>query len=112
MNILLVLRQPPYASLALQEGLDMALILAVMGYDVSICLSQEACWLLQEGQDTTLAGRRDLYRLLASLPLYDIQHCYVEAEGCPLGSLPPPWQALGPEQMQDILSEQQEIIYW
>lgn len=90
----------------------MALILAVMGYAVSICLSHEACWLLQEGQDTSMTGRRDLFRLLASLPLYDIEHCYVQAEGCPLAALPAPWQALGPRELQEILNEQQEVIYW
>ena len=79
-SLLLVFRRAPYGGSSARAGLDFALAAAAFEQPVSLLFMDEGVWLLQPGQDAAAIGARSIEKTLASLPLYDIESLYVDAE--------------------------------
>lgn len=78
MKTLIYLTSPVYSSLALKEGLDLALVLGTFEQDVSICITGDALSLLHIGQAPTTRQGKQLYKLLDGLEFYDIANVFVK----------------------------------
>ncbi len=114
MRILLVLTTPPYQSIKVQEGLDLALMLAAMGHTLGLVLAESAVWLLQPSQHTEDSGLRNLLKLLDSLALYDIHQCYIYRPHHFFAPTvwPVLWQRLNEQAMHRLCNTQDEVLYW
>ncbi|RDL43027.1 sulfur oxidation protein [Marinomonas piezotolerans] len=80
MKTLIYLTSPTYSSLALKEGLDLALVLGTFEQDVSLCLTGDALSLLHINQSPLQRHGKHLYKLLDGLEFYDIVNVYVKED--------------------------------
>jgi tRNA 2-thiouridine synthesizing protein C len=78
-RLLIVIRHSPYGSSLARASLDVALAAAAFEQPVSLLFAGDGVLQLQPGQDSTELGVKNLGRLLASLPLYDIEYAYADA---------------------------------
>lgn len=79
-SLLLLIRHSPYGSSLARASIDVALAAAAFDQAVSVLFVGDGVLQLLPDQDTGEKGARNLGRLLASLPLYDIEQVYVDAE--------------------------------
>lgn len=78
-HLLVVIRHSPYGSSLARTALDTVLAAAAFDQPVAILFIGDGVLQLQPGQDTTALGLKNTGRLLASLPLYDIDTVYADA---------------------------------
>jgi tRNA 2-thiouridine synthesizing protein C len=79
-SMLIVLRHSPYGSSLAKAGLDAVLATAAFSQPVDLLLLGDGVLQLQPDQDGHRIGKKNIGRQLSSLPLYDINHVYVDAE--------------------------------
>ena len=79
-TVLLVLRHSPYGSGLAKAALDAALASAAFDQAVDLLFIGDGVLQLQPDQDSHTLGVKNMSRQLASLPLYDINHVYVDSE--------------------------------
>jgi tRNA 2-thiouridine synthesizing protein C len=79
-KLLVVVRQPPYHSSLARAALDTALAAAVFERHVSLLFIGDGVLQLLPGQNSEAIGIRNMGRLLASLPLYEIDTVYADAQ--------------------------------
>ncbi|MEZ5573132.1 MAG: sulfurtransferase complex subunit TusC [Halioglobus sp.] len=88
-KILLVLRFLPYGSSIAKAAIDVALASAVFDQEVDLLFIGDGVLQLLPDQDGREVGSKSLGRLLSSLPLYDIDHVYADAEAISRFNLDP-----------------------
>ena len=79
-RLLVVIRHSPYGSSLARASLDVALAAAAFDQLISLLFAGDGVLQLLPGQESAALGVKNVGRLLASLPLYDIEQVYVEAE--------------------------------
>ncbi len=79
-TILIVLRHSPYGSGLAKAALNTALASAAFDQSLDLLFMGNGVLQLQPDQDGRVKGVKDVGRQLASLPLYDINHVYVDAQ--------------------------------
>ena len=77
---LVVIRQTPYGNSLARAALDAALTAAAFEQAVSLLFLGEGVLQLLPAQDSTVINTRNIARLIASLPLYDIETLHVDAD--------------------------------
>jgi len=82
---------------------------------VSLLFAGDGVLQLLPGQDCAAVGVKNLGRLLASLPLYDIEHAYADAEaarryGLDLASAPLPLRALDRKAMAELIRSHEHLL--
>ena len=75
----MVVRQSPYGSSLARASLDTALAAAALEQPVSLLFMGDGVLQLIPGQQSEAIGVKNIGRLLASLPLYDIESVYIDA---------------------------------
>jgi len=98
-SVLVVIRRSPYGSSLAKASLDVALAAAVFEQPVSLLFMGDGVLQLLAEQESRAIGVKNIGRLLASLPLYDIESVYVDARaaahyGVDLSQAPVVMQAL------------------
>jgi tRNA 2-thiouridine synthesizing protein C len=78
-TVLLVLRHSPYGSSLAKAAVDVALATAAFSQAVDLLFLGDGVLQLLPGQDSRALGK-NVGRQLASLPLYDINRVYVDAQ--------------------------------
>jgi tRNA 2-thiouridine synthesizing protein C len=78
-SILVLARHAPYGSGLARAGIDLALAAAAFDQPVTLLFCDEGVLQLVDGQ-APAAGSRTLGKLLASLPLYDIERVYADQD--------------------------------
>jgi tRNA 2-thiouridine synthesizing protein C len=79
-SILIVLRHSPYGSSLARASLDVSLASAAFSQTVDLLFLGDGVLQLQPDQDSHRLGLKNIGRQLSSLPLYDINCVYVDAE--------------------------------
>tara|TARA_R110002072_G_scaffold121598_2_gene255495 strand:- start:3968 stop:4339 length:372 start_codon:yes stop_codon:yes gene_type:complete len=79
-QILIVIRHSPYGSSLAKAAVDVALATAAFDQLVDLLFSGEGVLQLMPDQDSHVMNKQNIGRQLASLPLYDINHVYVDAQ--------------------------------
>lgn len=78
--VLIVLRHSPYGSGLAKAAVDTALASAAFEQTIDLLFIGDGVLQLQPDQDSHSKGMKNVGRQLASLPLYDINHVYVDAQ--------------------------------
>lgn len=107
-SVLMILRHSPYGSSLAGASLDAALAAAAFEQPVDLLFLGDGVLQLQSGQDSTAQGVRNKAKVLASLPLYDIERVYVDADAAAryrldLSAAPLPTEALDPAAMRQLM---------
>lgn len=76
---LIVFRHTPYAASLARSATDLALAMGAFEQDVDLLFIGDAVLQLLDGQGADAIGQKNLGKILASLPLYDIEYVYVDA---------------------------------
>ena len=79
-TVLIVLRHSPYGSGLAKAAVDTALASAAFEQTIDLLFIGDGVLQLQSDQDSHSKGMKNVGRQLASLPLYDINHVYVDAQ--------------------------------
>ena len=114
-SLLLLIRHSPYGSSLARASIDVALAAAAFEQAVSLLFVGDGVLQLLPDQDCGERGVRNLGRLLASLPLYDIEQIYVDAEAAAryrldLDTAPLSALALDREAMSQLLLSHDHLI--
>lgn len=88
-SLLVILRQGPYSGAGGREGLDVALTAAAFEQPLSLLFMDDGVFQLLPGQDTREAGLKNLATTLPVLPVYDVEHIYVESHSLAQRSIDP-----------------------
>ncbi len=79
-DLLVILRHAPHGGSWLREGLDVALVAAAFGGNVSLLFMGEGVTALVEGQGAGPLGQKGTAPTLEMLEMYDIETLWVEDE--------------------------------
>jgi len=79
-TVLLVLRHSPYGSSLAKAAVDVALATAAFSQAIDLLFLGDGVLQLLPGQDSRALGMKNVGRQLASMPLYDINRVYVDAQ--------------------------------
>ncbi len=106
--VLVVMRHSPYGSSLAKAAVDVALAAAAFEQAVDLLFIGEGVLQLLPGQESHKLGKKNIGRQLASLPLYDIELVYVDAEAAlryqlDIASSPVNAQLLGPQEMRQLM---------
>lgn len=107
-RILIVLRHSPYGSSLAKAALDALLAMAAFEQRVDVLFAGDGVLQLMRDQDSHSVGRKNIGRMLASLPLYDIERVYVDAEAVArynldIASAPFDARLLSPSEMHQLM---------
>jgi len=114
-SLLLLVRHSPYGSSLARASIDVALAAAAFDQAVSLLFVGDGVLQLLPEQQTEQQGVRNQGKLLASLPLYDIEQVYVDAEAAQryqldLNTAPLNTQALDREAMSRLLLTHDHLL--
>ena len=79
-SLLVLLRQPPYATGHALEASDIALVAGAFEQPVSVLFEGAGVWQLLKQQNGAALGTRTLGKVLSALPDYEVTALYVCAE--------------------------------
>ncbi|MEQ8516654.1 MAG: DsrE family protein [Chromatocurvus sp.] len=79
-QVLFVLQQSPLAGSLARAGVDTVLAYAAFDQPVSVLFSGAGVLQLAPDADAMRAGRRDLRRIIDSMPLYDIERIFADGQ--------------------------------
>jgi len=107
-ELLVVVRHSPYGSSLARASLDVALAAAAFEQPVKLLFMGDGVLQLLPEQDSRAIGQKNIGRLLSSLPLYDIDMVYVDAEavarhGIDLDSAQLPARALNERAIHQLM---------
>jgi tRNA 2-thiouridine synthesizing protein C len=107
-SVLLVLTHSPYGTSLARASLDVALANAAFEQSVDLLFLGDGVLQLQPDQDGGPLGIKARGRQLASLPLYDINSVYVDAEASTrynldLARAPLDTQTVDPRQIHELM---------
>ena len=77
-KILFVIKNAPYGTNYSQESFDLLLAASQFEYDISILFLGDGILHLKNNQNGTVINKKNVWKTLLALPLYDIQHIYLE----------------------------------
>lgn len=114
-RLLLLIRHSPYGSSLARASIDVALAAAAFEQAVSLLFVGDGVLQLMPEQDSAAHGVRNLGKLLSSLPLYDIEQVYVDAEAAQryqldLASAPLDTLALDRQAMARLLADHDHLL--
>lgn len=114
-TILIVMRHSPYGSSLAKAAVDVALATAAFEQAVDLLFAGEGVLQLIPHQDSHNIGRKNIGRQLASLPLYDINSVFVDAEAAAryqldITSAPVEAQLLTPEEMHQRMLDYDHLL--
>ncbi len=96
-GLLVVSRHGPYDGQRARSALELALAAAAFDRDVALLLLGNGVRQLQSAQSTP-AGKKNHGKMMASLPLYDMEQVYVDATALAANGITP--MAGGPDVVQ------------
>lgn len=114
-STLVIVRHSPYGSSLARAAIDTALAYAAYEQSVDLLFLGDGVLQLQPEQDTHSQGIPNRNRQLASLPLYDINHVYVDAEAAvrynlDLRNTSLDTLALDPEEMRHLMLKYHHLL--
>ena len=114
-NTLIVIRHTPYGSSLARAALDAAKAMAAFEQAIDILFLGDGVLHLMPDQDGAAIGVNNVSKLLASLPLYDIDSVYVDAASAAKYRLaasdtPIAGQFLDQAQIQQLLSRNDHLL--
>ena len=110
-----MVRQPPYGNSLARASLDTALAAAALELPVRLLFMGNGVLQLLPDQQSDAAGVKNIGRLLASLPLYDIESVYIDAAAVTRFAIEPddlvlPVQPLDAKAMHRLIDASDHVI--
>jgi tRNA 2-thiouridine synthesizing protein C len=112
---MITIRHSPYGSSLPRAGIDTALAAAAFEQRLSVLFMESGVLCLLPEQHSREVGARDLGKLIASMPLYDIETFFVDAEavsrfGIELDQLPPQAQLVDRQHIHELMQAADQLL--
>lgn len=112
---LVVVRRSPYGSSLARSALDAALAMAAFEQPVKLLFLGEGVLQLLPEQDTQSTGAKNVAKLLASLPLYEIETVYADVAsaqryGVDISEAPVPTEGVSTGQIRQMMNASDHIL--
>lgn len=109
------MRHSPYGSSLAKAAVDIALATAAFEQEVDLLFAGEGVLQLLPDQDSQGHGKKNIGRQLASLPMYDINQVYVDAEAASryqldIAGTPVEALLLGPREMHQLMVDYDHLL--
>jgi len=113
-SFLIVNRKAPFGSTFAKEALDVGLIAAAFGQQLSLLFMDDGVYQLLKNQDSSDINQKNSSQTLPMLEMYDVKDIYVEAESLQARNLNAedlliPVEIIDRETTSELL-EQQDIL--
>lgn len=79
-KLLIVQTKAPYGSSSIQESLDVVLAAGTFDQDISLLISEDACYQLLSAQNPELIDQKNTAKMLNALSIYGIDKVYVDTD--------------------------------
>jgi tRNA 2-thiouridine synthesizing protein C len=114
-SLLVVVRHSPYGSSLARTALEVALSSATFDQDVGLLFMGDGVFHLLPEQDSSAIGVRNIARLIASFPLYDLKSLFADKAaliqyGLARQELPQNLQQMDDNAMADLLNHFDHIL--
>ena len=114
-RMLVVIRHSPYGSSLAKASLDVVLAAAAFDQNIALLFLGDGVLQLIPRQESSALGKKNIGRQLASLPLYDIDSVYVDAEAAArynidLPTSPVDTQSISPGEIHQLMTEFDHIL--
>lgn len=114
-SIIVVVRNSPYGSSLARTALDIVLAAGAFEQSVSVLLYGDGVLQLNPQQRGDKLGTKTISKQLASLPFYDVEKVYAEANtleryAIDLAEAPLPVEPVSPKQIQDLLARHDHVM--
>ena len=114
-NILVIIRQAPYANSLPAAALDIVLTVAAFDQEITLLFSAQGVWHLQSNQHAASTGMKDISRALPSLELYEVKRIVADAEalaarGLAADELLMPVALYSPQQIAAAISAADQVF--
>ena len=114
-SLLVVVRHSPYGSSLARTSLEVALSSATFDQQVGLLFMGDGVLQLLPGQDSSAIGARNIAKLMASFPLYELDQLFadetaLEKYGLRGQELPQNLQQLDDEAMRQLLTRYDHIL--
>lgn len=109
-SLLVIVRHSPYGSSLARTSLEVALSSATFEQTVALLFMGDGVLHLLPDQDSSGIEARNIAKLIASFPLYELDNLYVDEAalsqyGLALSDLPQNLQAVGDKAMHELLCQ-------
>jgi|TARA_R110002073_G_scaffold181206_4_gene339511 tRNA 2-thiouridine synthesizing protein C len=114
-RMLVVIRHSPYGSSLAKASLDVVLAAAAFDQNIALLFLGDGVLQLIPRQESSALGKKNIGRQLASLPLYDIDSVYVDAEAAArynidLTTSPVDTQSISTGEIHQLMTEFDHIL--
>ncbi len=114
-RFLYVNRRAPHGTIYAWEALEVVLIAAAFEQDVTLLFMDDGVFQLKKGQDTKALGIKNFSPAFRALEMYDVEKLYaaresLEARGLTVDDLLVPVEVLGPEQIAELMENQDVVL--
>ncbi|TCO72231.1 sulfurtransferase complex subunit TusC [Chromatocurvus halotolerans] len=113
-SVLFILQHAPLGASLARAGIDTVLAYAAFDQPVSVLFSGAGVLQLAPGADCQRVGRRDLRRMIDSMPLYDIDAVFADAAALSAygisGNLPPFVEAVESNAIRQLHERSDHIL--
>lgn len=106
-QMLFILQQPPLGATLARAGIDTVLAYAAFDQPVSVLFSGAGVLQLAPDADPGRVGRRDLRRIIDSMPLYDIERIFADGDALAAYGMP----AVPPAFVEVIAADSIRALY-
>ncbi len=112
---MLVMRHSPYGGALARAAIDMAMAMGAFEQDFELLFMGKGVLQLLDNQDSHQIGLRNAGRLLSSLPLYDVERVFVDADalqhhGIGLADLVVPAEPLDAAAIRALLATADHLV--
>ena len=109
-SVLVIVRHTPYGNSLARTSLEVALSSATFDQEVALLFMGDGVLHLLPEQDSRDIETRNIAKLIASFPLYELDNLYVDEDalaqyGLNLNQLPQKLQAVDDDAMQQLLRQ-------
>lgn len=113
--LLIISTHAPYHSSAAIDALEAALAASNVGLDTRLLFQSDGVYQLLGLQQAETIGHRSIYKKLSALPLFDIEHIYVDGPSIDARSLQLsqgaiPWLELNKNEILSLIKNAQNIL--
>jgi len=114
-STLVIARHSPYGTGLARASLDLVLAGAAFEQDIAMLFLGDGVLQLLPDQDARQVGRKSIAKQLASLPLYDVESVYADAQaaaqhGIDLSASPVPAKPLNTDETRELIASFEHVL--
>ncbi|MBB1488154.1 sulfurtransferase complex subunit TusC [Oceanospirillum sediminis] len=114
-DILIIFRKPPAGTSWAREAMDLALVGAAFGQQVSLLFMGDGVFQLTQNQQPDVIGQKGTQAMMQALPMYDIDQVFVHQDSMDTRGMSPDnlnisCQAIDSKALPGLLQQHKQVF--